>query len=75
MSDTNESKSGQQGDRPVYRGRVVWWEGVKYRVLRRRAVTGLAMLQTDTHELFLAELDGGDGPGWVGQNEVEPAAE
>lgn len=75
MSDGNETKSGQSGDSPVCRGRVVWWEGVKYRVVRRRDVTGLAMLQTDTHELFLAALDGGEGPGWVGQNEVEPAGE
>lgn len=75
MSDGNETRSGQQGDSPVCRRRVVWWEGVKYRVVQRRAVDGLAMFQTSSHELFLAALDGGEGPGWVGQDEVEPAGE
>lgn len=75
MSDVNETRSGQAGDSPVYRGRVVWWESVKYRVIQRRAVDGLAMLQTDTHEVFLASLDGGIDPEWVPENEVEPAAE
>jgi hypothetical protein len=32
------------------------------------------MLQTDTHEVFLTALDGGEEPGWVGENEVEPVA-
>lgn len=75
MSDANESRSEQQGDGGVCQGQIVWWEGVKYRVLGRRAVDGLAMFQTSTHELFLAALDGGEGPGWVGENEVEPAGD
>ncbi len=75
MSDVNETRSGQSGDSPVCRGRVVWWEGVKYRVVRRRAVDGLAMFQTDTHEVFLASLDGGNDPEWVPENEVEVAGE
>lgn len=75
MSDTNESECGQHGDRPVCRGRVVWWEGVKYRVLRRRAVTGLAMFQTSSHELFLVPFDGGIDSEWVPENEVEPSGE
>ena len=53
----------------------MWWEGQRYRVLRRRAVDGFAMFQTDTHELFLAALDGGIDPEWVPENEVEPAGE
>jgi len=75
MSDANEAESGQVSDRRVCRGRVVWWEGQRYRVLRRRAVDGFAMFQTDTHELFLAALDGGIDPEWVPENEVEPAGE
>lgn len=75
MSDANSTESGQTGD-GVCRGQVVVWEGVKYRVLRRRPVDGLAMFQTSTHELLLASLDGGDDPGWVGQDEVQqPAGE
>ena len=75
MSDANEAESGRGGDRRVCRGRVVWWEGQRYRVLRRRAVDGFAMLQTSSHELFLAALDGGIDPESVPGNEVEPAGE
>ena len=75
MPDTNGSRSGQQGDNPVFRGQIVWWEGVKYRVRRCRAVTGFAMLQTSSHELFLVALDGGINPEWVPQNEVELAVD
>jgi len=75
MSDANEAESGRGGDRRVCRGRVVWWEGQRYRVLRRRAVDGLAMFQTSSHELFLAALDGGIDPEWVPENEVESAGE
>ena len=75
MSDANEAESGRGGDRRVCRGRVVWWEGQRYRVLRRRAVDGLAMFQTSSHELFLAVLDGGIDPEWVPENEVESAGE
>ena len=71
MSDANEAESGRAGDRRVCRGQMVWWEGQRYRVLRRRAVDGFAMFQTDTHELFLAALDGGIDPEWVPENEVE----
>ena len=70
MSGENETRNGQAGDSPVCRGRVVWWEGVKYRVVRRRAVDGLAMLQICSHELFLAALDGGNDPEWVPEAEV-----
>jgi len=38
-------------------------------------VDGFAMFQTSSHELFLTALDGDDGPGWVPENEVEPAGE
>lgn len=75
MSDANSTESGQGDDRGVCRGRVVVWEGVQYRVLRRRPVDGLAMLQTSTHEVFLASLDGGTDPEWVPENEVRPAGE
>lgn len=75
MSDANLMGSGQGDDRGVCRGQVVVWEGVKYRVLRHRPVDGLAMFQTSTHELLLATLDGGDDPGWIGQDEVQPAGE
>ena len=73
MSDTNEARSGHVGDRRVRRGQVVAWEGAEYRVQRRRAVDGFAMFQTDTHEVFLAALNGGEEPGWVGENECGPA--
>lgn len=75
MSDVNETRSGQAGDSLVCRGLVVLWEGVKYRVVQRRAVDGLAMFQTSSHELFLAALDGGNDPEWVPENEVEVAGE
>ena len=75
MSDANEAESGRADDRRDCRGGVVWWEGQRYRVLRRRAVDGFAMFQTDTHELFLAALDGGIDPEWVPENEVESAGE
>ena len=75
MSDANEAESGRAGDRRVCRGRIVAWEGVKYRVLRRRAVDGFAMLQTSDYELFLAALDGGIDQEWVPENEVESAGE
>jgi len=38
-------------------------------------VDGFAMFQTSSHELFLAALDGSEGPGFVGENEVESAGE
>jgi hypothetical protein len=38
-------------------------------------VDGLAMLQTDTHEVFLASLDGGIDPEWLPENEVEAVGE
>lgn len=72
MSSENETGSGRVGDRRVSRGQIVLWEGVRYRVLRRRAVDGTAMFQTDTHEVFLASLNGGLDPEWVPQNECEP---
>jgi len=72
MSSDNRAESGQVGDRRVCRGQIVLWEGVRYRVLRRRAVDGMAMLQTDTHEVFLASLNGGIDAEWVPQNECEP---
>jgi len=75
MSDVNLMGSGQGDDRGVCRGQIVMWEGVKYRVLRRRPVDGLAMLQTSTHEVFLASLDGGTDPEWVPENELRPAGD
>jgi len=74
MPNENETGTGQVGDRRVCRGQIVLWEGAKYRVLRRRAVDGFAMLQTSTHEVFLASLNGGIDPEWVPENEVEPVA-
>ena len=75
MSSENETGSGRVGDRRVSRGQIVVWEGNKYRVLRRRAVDGFAMLQTSTHEVFLTTLDGGLDPEWVPENECEPVRE
>lgn len=72
MSSENETGTGQVGDRRICRGQIVTWEGVRYRVLRRRAVDGLAMLQTSSHEVFLVALDGGIDPEWVAENECEP---
>lgn len=60
------------GDRRVCRGQIVRWEGGRYRVQGRRAVSGLAMFQTASHEVYLASLDGGIDPEWVPENEVEP---
>ena len=51
------------------------WEGVEYRVVKRRAVDGLAMLQTDSHEVYLESLDGGLDPEWIPQGECEPVEE
>ena len=72
MSDANKSRSGRKGDGKVCRGQVVAWEAVEYRVVKRRAVDGLAMLQTDSHEVCLESLDGGLDPEWVPENECEP---
>ncbi len=72
MSSENETGPGQVGDRRVCRGQIVAWESCRCRVQRRRAVDGLAMLQTSTHEVFLVALDGGIDPEWVPENEVEP---
>jgi len=74
MSNENRAESGQVGERRVCRGQIVLWEGVRYRVLRRRAVDGFAMFQTGTHEVFLVALDGGIDPEWVAENECEPVA-
>ena len=75
MSNGNETRGGRADDRRACRRRVVWWERQRCRVLRCRAVDGYAMLQTSSHELFLAALDGGEGPGWVGENEKEAVGE
>ena len=73
MSNDNRAESGRVGDRRVCRGQIVSWDGGgRYRVLRRRAVDGLTMLQTSSHELFLVALDGGNDPEWVPENSVEP---
>lgn len=64
--------SEPSGDRLACRGQIVMWEGERYRVLRRRSVDGLAMVQTASHEVYLAGLDGGIDPEWVPENEVEP---
>ena len=76
MSDANEARSGRKRDGEVHRGQVVTWDGGgRYRVVKRRAVDGLAMLQTDSHEVFLASLEGGLDPEWVAENECEPVEE
>ena len=76
MSDGKKSRTGRKGDGGVRRGQVVSWDGGgRYRVVKRRAVDGLAMLQTDSHEVYLESLDGGLDPEWVPENEVEPAGE
>ena len=76
MSDANKSRSGREGDGKVCRGQVVSWDGGgRYRVVKRRAVDGLAMLQTASYEVFLASLDGGLDPEWVPENECEPVEE
>ena len=73
MSDGKKSRTGQKGDSKVRRGQVVSWDGGgRYRVVKRRAVDGLAMLQTDTHEAYLESLDGGLDPEWIPQNECVP---
>lgn len=73
MSDANTSRTGRKGDGGVRRGQVVSWDGGgRYRVVKRRAVDGLAMLQTDTHEVYLESLDGGLDPEWIPQNECGP---
>jgi hypothetical protein len=74
MSSENKTGTDQVGDRKVCRGQTVMWEGVRYRVLRRRAVDGFAMLQTGTHEVFLASLNGGIDAEWVAENECSPVA-
>ncbi|MBN9519768.1 hypothetical protein J0H58_14800 [bacterium] len=61
--------SESSGARRVRRGQIVEWESDRYRVLRRRAVDGLAMVQTASHEVYLASLDGGTDPEWVPENE------
>lgn len=73
MSNDNLAESGRAGDRRVCRGQMVFWEGDRYRVLRRRVVDGFAMIQTCTHEVYLASLTGGTDPEWVPENEVEAA--
>ena len=78
MSKGNRGETDRGvGDRRFCRGQIVSWDGGgRYRVLRRRAVDGFAMFQTGgTHELFLVALDGGEGPGWVGEEEAEPLEE
>ena len=73
MSDGNKSRIGRQGDGRVRRGQVVSWDGGgRYRVVKRRAVNGLAMLQTASYEVYLESLDGGLDPEWVPENECEP---
>ncbi len=54
----------------IRKGDLVDWEGETCRVLKRRRVTGMAMLQTSEFEVFLESLDGKE-VGWVGDNEVE----
>jgi hypothetical protein len=54
----------------VRKGDLVKYDDVTCRVLKRRRVTGMAMLQTSEFEVFLESLDG-EEVGWVGENEVE----
>lgn len=63
---------GQEGSRPVGRGGFVRWERQKCRVVQRRRVSALAFPRTSEFELLLEAADGGSGPGWVAENEVEP---
>ncbi len=62
---------GPRGSR-LWRGSVVRYEGATYKVLRTREVDGFAMPRYADYEVLLAPLDGGESPGWVGDNEVEP---
>jgi hypothetical protein len=54
----------------IRKGDLVKYDDLTCRVLKRRRVSGLAMLQTADHEVFLETLDG-EEMGWVGENEVE----
>lgn len=58
----------------IRKGEVVVWDDKACRVLKRRRVSGLAMLQTADYEVFLEALDG-DEVGWVGENEVEKVSD
>ena len=58
------------GREPAVRaGDLVEYDDVTCRVLKRRRVSALAMLQTSEYEVYLETLDG-DKVGWVGENEV-----
>lgn len=65
----------QEGRGPVGRGGFVRWEGQKCRVVQRRRTSALAFPRTCEFELRLEAADGGNDPGWVAENEVEPDAE
>jgi hypothetical protein len=58
----------------VKAGDLVEYEGESCRVLKRRRVTGMAMLQTSEHEVLLETLDG-EEVGWVGENELEQTSD
>jgi hypothetical protein len=55
-------------------GDLVKYDDVTCRVLRRRRVTGFAMLQTSEYEVCLETLDG-ESVGWVAENEVEKVSD
>ncbi len=66
---------GQEGHRPVGRGRLVEWEGITCRVVQRRRVSAAAFPRVSEFELYLEPTDGSGLVGWVPEPEVQTAAE
>lgn len=64
---------GQEGRRPVGRGRLVEWEGITCRVVQRRRVSPLAFPRVSEFELYLEPTDGSGPLGWVPEPDVQPA--
>jgi hypothetical protein len=65
----DEAMAKRRSDTPK-KGDLVKYDDVTCRVLKRRRVTGMAMLSTCDYEIFLEALDGQE-VGWIGENEVE----
>ncbi|VTT96345.1 unnamed protein product [Gemmataceae bacterium] len=61
---------GQEGRRPVGRGRLVEWEGIACRVVQRRRVSATAFPRVSEFELYLEPTDGSGPVGWVPEPEV-----
>lgn len=66
---------GQEGRRPVGRGRLVEWEGIACRVVQRRRVSAAAFPRVSEFELYLEPTDGSGPVGWIPEPEVQPATE